>query len=98
MRLIDADKLKREEIVSLEYGTFKPTDGEIVDGKTIDNAPTIDAVPVEWLDNWGRRNTFFYGDKYNVITMLLREWRCKQRVKQANKMLEDWEKENGRSE
>ena len=53
------------------------------------------SIPIEWIDKWGRRNTCLYGSKDNVITILLREWECKQRVEQANKALEDWEAERG---
>lgn len=40
MRLIDADKLERKEFYGNEY-CF-----DYVDAKDIDNAPTVDAVPV----------------------------------------------------
>jgi len=44
MRLIDADALKQECMYIDDIPTVTERD--------IDNAPTIDAIPVEWLKQW----------------------------------------------
>lgn len=67
MRLIDADALKREEICAFEYGTFKPSTGWIVDGKTVDDAPTVKAIPIDFLERW-------FGDNYYAFVDLMMEW------------------------
>lgn len=45
MRLIDADKLKHHFYV-LRY----------VHSYDIDNAPTVKAIPIEWIEKWGWKN------------------------------------------
>lgn len=49
MRLIDADKLLRPG-----YTDFfdEPITFETVTKEAIDRAPTVEAIPVEWLKNW----------------------------------------------
>ena len=72
MRLIDADKLKKElEVNGLGYQYYM-----------LDNAPTVEAIPVEWIKKWcNEHNRKSLEERllkrYGVITML-----------------EDWEKEN----
>lgn len=86
MRLIDLDK------VSITIYASKEVAEEV--GRQLINEPIVKAIPIDWIEKWGRRNTWYYGNKDNVITTLLREWNCKQRVEQANEMLEKWDKEN----
>lgn len=82
MRLIDADKLPFEEIWTWEYGTFQPTTGTIVDGKAIIEAPTVKAIPVEWIEKWSEKfykvindKKYYTGDGYDTIWDLLEDWR-----------------------
>lgn len=82
MRLIDADKLPFEEVWSWESGTFQPTTGEIVDGKAIREAPTVQAIPIEWFE-W-LLDTM--GDGMYNLRAVIKDW---ERYK------ENWEKENG---
>ena len=42
MRLIDADKLRINCVC---------VNGICVDGRTIENAPTVKAIPIEWIKN-----------------------------------------------
>ena len=70
MRLIDADELKVNCVCLNAF---------CVDGRTIENAPTVKAIPIEWIEKWFSQ---FYGEQGL-------EWnRCKRF------MLKDWEKEN----
>ena len=48
MRLVDADALREHYNVIDPAGTFAYCDSILT---CIDNAPTIDAIPVEWLKN-----------------------------------------------
>ena len=70
MRLIDADKLR--------INCFC-VDRICVDGRTIENAPTIKAIPIEWIRKWNI-------DNYPYTALLMSEI--------IPKMIEDWEKEN----
>ena len=68
MRLIDADKLKEElKVNGLGYQYYM-----------LDNAPTVDAIPIEWIKHYKS----IYGLTYSTLCNLL------------GTMLEDWEKEN----
>lgn len=79
MRLIDGDKL---------YKTLaKPSD---IPGDTIDvmevrlailAAPEVEAIPIEWIENYVR-NKFCLADWYGGF------------IHGINMMLDDWEKEN----
>ena len=72
MRVIDADKLKEElKANGLGYQYYM-----------LDNAPTVKAIPIEWIKKWcNEHNRKSLEERllkrYGVITML-----------------EDWEKEN----
>jgi len=68
MRLIDADKLKQElEVNGLGYQYYM-----------LDNAPTVNAIPIEWMYLWRIRNMN----------------KCPVNLMPFDVMLEDWEKEN----
>lgn len=46
MRLIDADKLKQElKVNGFGYQYYM-----------LDNTPTVKAIPVEWIEEWGWKN------------------------------------------
>ena len=67
-RLIDADKLKEElKANGLGYQYYM-----------LDNAPTVKAIPIEWMYEWRIKNN----EQYNVG------------VSSFSQMISDWEKEN----
>lgn len=70
MRLVDADKLKEElRVNGLGYQYYM-----------LDNAPTVKAIPIEWIEKKCRElYEHLYLDESIGVQMLLR----------------DWEKENG---
>ena len=92
MRLINANSIKFRPY----YDEYVDYDGYINDLKTwqlddvlsdrVDNTPTVEAIPVEWVEKWvdmlKKRNYH----SYQVLMPALIE------------MLEDWNEENGRSE
>lgn len=69
MRLIDADKLNIYD-VSPAYGTCVMGITE----EDIELAPTVEAIPVEWIKQYGERNWLDYGTPYNAITCMLKAW------------------------
>lgn len=92
MRLVDADALKhkidQEEGRRIEPGWY---DGIDTCREIIENAPTIDAIPVEWLKN--RRegmifaamtNSQVYGNNTielcHAVNVVLDMWREEQEV------------------
>ena len=91
MRLIDADSIRFKPY----YDEYVDYDGYINDLKTwqlddvlsdrVDNTPTVEAIPVEWVEKWvdmlKKRNYH----SYQVLMPALID------------MLEDWNEENGRS-
>lgn len=81
MRLIDADALDRE----MYRKSFEVDDGRNVWNsglwirykiyeEAIRDAPTVDAIPVKWIEHYGRENWFDFGTQYNAITEMLKAW------------------------
>lgn len=75
MRTIDADRLKR----SFEANTpiaFQ----DCVPGihSVIDLEPTVEAIPVAWIKQYGEANWYDFGTQYNAITKMLEEWERKE--------------------
>jgi len=88
MRLIDADKLKRTEGM-FQYqisDAFDRLSASAYRFEDVENAPTVEAIPVEWIEKWietdhntKRRTPYYYKRLF------------RSRLKM---MLEDWKKEN----
>ena len=68
MRLIDADALEQKRIYIDDYPAVLELD--------IDNAPTIDAIPVEWLE-WRVVNAKYNGIKEaaDAFDFVLKCWK-----------------------
>lgn len=70
MRLIDADDL------ILTILTHDLCDIEQID-KDILNAPTIKAIPYEWITNWLTKQTIpatSYGIDYSAVELMINDW------------------------
>ncbi len=69
MRLINADNITwtggRGNGKSLFADMFK---------KIIEAAPTVEAIPIDWIKKHGEENYFDYGTQYNAITCMLEAW------------------------
>ena len=67
MRLIDADKLRINCVC---------VNGICVDGRTIENAPTVKAIPIEYMKQWAndRIRENWFGDHPSVIARLIVDW------------------------
>ena len=81
MRLIDADKLEdHEEIIPLGNGMYEST--FIVYKDDIDEQPTVDAIPIEYIRKWVLAQG--YGRKQGWLITL----------RNFTKLIKDWEAEN----
>lgn len=92
MRLIDADKVQMklfEECQNIRYfdkDRKKPqifADGIDFAWVMLDNTPTVDAIPIEWIDMFMQRYKIQGTDEYKLLHFMVTEWK-------------KWEKENGR--
>ena len=77
MRLIDADAL----FINLD-GMMAVSPTGYIHGDTvadmISDAPTVEAIPVEWIEQYGKANWYDFGTQYNAITKMLEEWERKE--------------------
>ena len=56
-RLIDADEIiKKTYGVVIEDMFHMDETVDVISRKDIDNAPTIEAIPIEWIEKWGWKN------------------------------------------
>ena len=81
MRLIDADKLETTAVLGVQLQHADSRYYYFYEEETIQNAPTVKAIPIEWIKKWcNEHNRKSLEERllkrYGVITML-----------------EDWEKE-----
>ena len=44
----------------------------------IECAPTVEAIPVAWIEQYGKANWYDFGTQYNAITKMLEEWKRKE--------------------
>ena len=88
MRIIDADALK-EEIVAGKEHVAKHQDPTIslltyvIDGFSalVDKKPTIDAIPVEWLEAHSREYYEDWGEEPITVENVLKMWQKEQEAR-----------------
>ena len=90
MRLIDADKLLQEQWKVETKDMFHITKTvDVVSVIDIKEAPTVEAIPVEWLEAWWKKHSEEYSSGidgwYEVEGFYPNIF---------NKLLSDWEEEN----
>ena len=76
MRLIDADELARSHCVECTYYHKGECLGKDCDWDSIGHirdAKTVDAIPIEWLENWFKKR--YKGRTYRD---LIEEWESEQ--------------------
>lgn len=85
MRLIDADALKDK--------AFSGRKG-LVHSSDIDTAPTVPAIPVEWLRDMMEENGR-YAEPYFAFAYVLHEWQQTKSIEeqQAESEMRDWKAE-----
>lgn len=84
MRLIDADKLQTDTVYT---NSLIPSAGYVCtySEMAIENAPTVEAIPISWLEKW-----FNYHKTEAIwLAMAGSELLCQM-------IIDDWEAENGR--
>lgn len=95
MRLIDADKLIQEFEKSKTFEGDEYTEGinTGISWCTEDtaNAPTVNAIPIDWIIKWANKNCMYCCD-YDYPTERTDGWF------DINDMVKDWKKENGTEE
>lgn len=80
MRLIDADALKKAILDYLEDDNGNlPTFNEITSNDTLIDIlrvvyamPTVDAIPVEWIEEWGSQNGM---SESMSLSVMIEDWR-----------------------
>ena len=90
MRLIDANELK------IELNTDESSFCHIKAGniyKTlvtwIKNAPTIDAIPTEWIKKYIDNRLVKHGDTWTFINCMMNDWEKECRLKDTKDILDE---------
>lgn len=78
MRLIDADRLLNPGYTDM---FDEPMQFAWYSREAIETQPTVEAIPVEWLEMFMRRYKIEGGNEYKLLHFMITEWK-------------KWEKEN----
>lgn len=89
MRLIDADTFVKSIENENSGMSISGTVEKLARTIQVNMQPTVNAVPVEWIKKWAKKNGLDCYD-YDYPTEKNEWWYA------IEKMLEDWEKENGK--
>lgn len=99
MRLVDADKAENNLYGFTRYTGIDEAPYEHAEA-VISKLPTIEAIPVEWIEEWleNIKNDKRYKSEYVELTKDVKQVEYKGtaliRIPCISDMLEDWEKEN----
>lgn len=75
MRPIDADAIKYRPIPHVALFSNVKTKQDTVTRGEIDEMPTVEAVPVEWIERFGKENFYDWDTEFNAISVMLDAWR-----------------------
>lgn len=50
---------------------------DMIETQCIKKAPEVEAIPIEWIEQYGRENWYDFGTQHNAITEMLKAWREK---------------------
>lgn len=76
MRLIDADKILQKTWDVEIKDMFHMTETvEVVSAIDIEEAPTINAIPIVWLDMFMQRYKIEGGNEYALLHFMATEWK-----------------------
>ena len=79
MRLIDADALKEKIHSAGEEGTIANYCRNVMAGCLDNDAPTVNAIPVEWLEEQADYARFEWDyDTCEAIRIILKKWDAEQ--------------------
>jgi len=111
MRLIDANKIKEElklkelshiikqeeylDYVLNEWKTRVVELGSYNVVEEIDNAPTVEAIPIEWVEDYIKKHTFTFRI-YDTTNENDLDAITTNELTLVSKMLKDWKEENDR--
>ena len=78
MRLIDADKLKTTAVLGVQLQHADSRYYYFYEEEIIEKAPTVEAIPIEWIEKWSRqfydKNGRYNGEGYDSVWDLLEDW------------------------
>ena len=81
MRLIDADKLETTAVLGVQLQHADSRYYYFYEEETIEKAPTVKAIPIDWLVTKAKEMVLTQGTKfYSILDLpivydLIREWR-----------------------
>ena len=79
-RLIDANKIKYTMLYKEDWITNTGIEKQGVWKDQIDAMPTVDAIPVEWIENIIAMAKKVYADKFaESLELMIEDWREEQR-------------------
>ena len=79
MRLIDADEIVKETWGVVIKDMFHMDETvDVISRKDIDNAPTVEAIPIEWIGKYSR-GELSYSD-YWAIIRLVGDWKKENEI------------------
>lgn len=84
MRLIDADALPEVDTIERIDGDRDVFVSSWIPAAAILKAPTVKAIPIEWIEQWLLKNCYDENGHYNG-----------EGYDTVGDMMEDWRKENG---
>jgi len=67
MRLIDADALLKGE-----------EDHKMISTHLVWNSPTVEAIPIEWLEAWKKENDFHSRSTSQIVNKIIKDYRKEQ--------------------
>ncbi len=70
MRLIDADALYTDLVKMNDFGELSAKKAI----RMVSKAPTVDAVPVEWIERYDEEEWMESGTPHTSVTKLLEAW------------------------
>lgn len=81
MRPIDADALEEKKFpvhgITVQnidtYNAYQLGWNDAI-GAIMINEPTVEAIPIEWIKQYGKENCFDFGTQFNAITCMLKAW------------------------
>lgn len=87
MRLIDADKVYEERFTRSKIEEGVVVHVNIIEANKVKNAPTVDAIPIDWIIKWANKNCMYCCD-YDYPTERTDGWF------DINDMVKEWKKKN----
>ena len=74
MRLIDADEIIKETWGVVIKDVFHMDETvDVISRKDIEKAPTVKAIPIEWIKEWVERDENYWDYQY-LTDVLLKDW------------------------